>query len=723
MRSILAALFVLCAGYAHTSQIVYGHVLLNTGAGVPGITIQAQDTYGNYPSFATSDANGLYSILVTNLFTGTVKPFTNQIPMYPASYSISALSSSYLANFTASVASVSGVLYTTNGLPFAGVPVDITASDGSSSFIEITAANGVYGSYLTNGWTGTVTPAPMFGLKFSPTNLVLSGLSSNRTQDFCLGGEFVGGLITNITTGLGVDGLTVAFVGTSSYNVITTNGGWFGQLLPMGWTGSITPAASNGYFTPVSFATTNLVEVNRNVNYSYSVLYPKISGRVTSMIAPQTGIANVPMISSDGTTVFADAYGYYAYNVTAGFSGTLTPTAPPQVFHPTYRGYTNVTKNMSGQDFVWVPYGMTYVDPMGFLTNRLPTPPSLYTLARADMVSVIPKGLIYATSTNLQTDVQLLDAALSTVVSNVVFQRAYTSNLDPSAMWHTNLTSLWGGFIVDKNLWATFDATFTNVVVSGNLHAYSMETGVLSNNVSVSVYGYVDSAARDLGTGLYRTVAPAYTTTVAGVYSMDFAVARAAGSSESYASGLFLTAQRSSVQWVLSSTPYASVLSSNSLASLPELQVTSSNEGDLTNGTPFYLATSSPFTTYTTAETYPWTWSSQYGGYLADPLHHGSSNSGTNFPQTCTNTLHTPNWIVQLSYIPARVIPLYTNVFPTMSATLPGQSIRDTIYLDSGTVVTPYLYVVGGVATSTVSSVGAIRLRAPMQTVTDNLWE
>ena len=539
MRKILCLLAVLFSFRAEAQiAAVVGHTYSAPGATIvarnvvntPASNVMYVGTTYEYPATSTTnDQYGIsggdtsYVIYLPFGFSGTIFPFPGQAPMSPASYTVKGLTNFFTADFTASVASVSGTIRGTNGVPLAGVPINFSPVSGSD-FSQISTPAGAYGFALTNGWSGTVTPVPLFGKSFVPPSVTVTSLGTNKVVNFNLGGDFVYGYVSNTFTSYGVDGVLIKFVGATNFSTTTTNGGLYGILLPYGWVGAITPSMSNGYFSPVAVSTT-IMDI-ATLNFAYTVLTPLIAGRVTSMIAPQQGIANVPMVFSDGVIVYTDSNGYYFRNVNAGFTGTVVPTARPLIFFPAVTPYANVVKNMSNRNFTWVPDGYTYVDPMAFLTHRQTSSQNLYTLARADQGVVLSNRMLVATSTNIQEDLVLLDAGLSTAVSNVLFQRSYTAGLDPSTFWATNWTALWGGFIVNKNLWGEYDATYSNVNVTGNIQAPVIQTGTFSNLVAVNVYGWVDATPRSLlpQTNGSWVAAPPYTNVDAGFYTVDFAL-------------------------------------------------------------------------------------------------------------------------------------------------------------------------------------------------------
>lgn len=72
------------------------------------------------------------------------------------------------------------------------------------------------------------------------------------------------------------------------------------------------------------------------------------SGTVT--ISGNAGAADTT-IKYTGGRVTADGSGAYSFTVSTGWSGTVTPTKGKYVFSPTSRTYTNVTSDLSGENY------------------------------------------------------------------------------------------------------------------------------------------------------------------------------------------------------------------------------------------------------------------------------------------------------------------------------------------------------------------------------------
>ena len=68
--------------------------------------------------------------------------------------------------------------------------------------------------------------------------------------------RWISGLVTNVDTGFGVDGVTIAFPGAGSAQ--TAGGGYYSCAVPYGWTGTSTPAGFGATFTPGSRAFNNI---------------------------------------------------------------------------------------------------------------------------------------------------------------------------------------------------------------------------------------------------------------------------------------------------------------------------------------------------------------------------------------------------------------------------------------------------------------------------------
>ncbi len=115
---------------------------------------------------------------------------------------------------------------------------------------------------------------------------------------------------------------------------------------------TITPTPASGYaFDHWSGACTGsgacqvTMDANKSVVAHFSSLHLTISG--------DAGAAGVTLSYTDGTpkTATSAANGSYSFTVPYGWSGTVTPSLIGYTFNPANRSYTDVTSNLTGQDF------------------------------------------------------------------------------------------------------------------------------------------------------------------------------------------------------------------------------------------------------------------------------------------------------------------------------------------------------------------------------------
>ena len=91
--------------------------------------------------------------------------------------------------------------------------------------------------------------------------------------------------------------------------------------------------------------------------------------RCLRTISGNTGVGDVTLSYVDGTakTVTADGTGNYSVSLPYGWSGTITPSKTGYNFMPSAKVYTNITTNMTGQDFI--ASGIVLGAPSGSLTS------------------------------------------------------------------------------------------------------------------------------------------------------------------------------------------------------------------------------------------------------------------------------------------------------------------------------------------------------------------
>ncbi len=98
-----------------------------------------------------------------------------------------------------------------------------------------------------------------------------------------------------------------------------------------------------------------------------------ISGQVTDDWG--LGLDGVTLtFSNDGGTATTDGYGYYSHSVPSGWSGTVIPTKAGYSFTPPSRDYTDVTANITDQDYTAsiIQYTLTIDTTAGGTTDPAP---------------------------------------------------------------------------------------------------------------------------------------------------------------------------------------------------------------------------------------------------------------------------------------------------------------------------------------------------------------
>jgi hypothetical protein len=139
------------------------------------------------------------------------------------------------------------------------------------------------------------------------------------------GGSITGNLLQTVDHG--ASGTTVTAIADTGYHFVD-------------W--------SDGVTTETRTDTNVTANINATANFAIDTY--TISGTVT---AGGTGLAGVTMAGLPGSPV-TGLDGSYTANVEYGFSGTVTPTNVYYAFDPVSNTYTNVTANITGQNYAAV---------------------------------------------------------------------------------------------------------------------------------------------------------------------------------------------------------------------------------------------------------------------------------------------------------------------------------------------------------------------------------
>ena len=182
-----------------------------------------------------------------------------------------------------------------------GIQSAIRTDTGITSNIAVTA------NFAIDMFTLTITRAG------SGTGTITSDVGGINCGSTCIGSFGYGSVVS----------LTASPSGTSSFT---------------GWTRRYT-----GTDNPLQIT----MDGHKTVQATFSILTYTVSGTVT---VGSTGLPGVTMSGLPGSPV-TDASGDYSAQVTHGSTLTVTPTHPIYTFDPVSNTYTNVTANITDQNY------------------------------------------------------------------------------------------------------------------------------------------------------------------------------------------------------------------------------------------------------------------------------------------------------------------------------------------------------------------------------------
>ncbi len=332
-------LFVCLSSFATaaSTHVISGVVADGAGTGLGGVDVVA-DNGG--PSTITG-ADGTYSIVVQKHWSGTVTVSKAGWLMTPGSNYYDNVSADIPnQDYTAWQPTISGYVRKSDGTPLAGA--NVTADNGGRS--DTTDASGYYEIVVPYEWSGAVS-ATLSGYHFTDKNYS-NVVADEANQDFS-------GFQPTISGSTGVAGATVTVSGVGS--VISTPS--YSVTVPYGWSGTIEVSLAGYYFSESPRSFTNVTA--NQTGQDFTPYQPTISG--------YTGVAGATVtVSGVGSVVSTPGY---SVTVPYGWSGAVEATLSGYDFIESPRSFTNVTTDLTGQDFT--PYQPTI---SGTITEEDGTP-------------------------------------------------------------------------------------------------------------------------------------------------------------------------------------------------------------------------------------------------------------------------------------------------------------------------------------------------------------
>ena len=128
---------------------------------------------------------------------------------------------------------------------------------------------------------------------------------------------------------------------------VTNPAGGYVAVVPSGWNGTVRPVRAGYAFTPATITYANVSADSAAQDYT-AVAGFTISGTVMLGGIGQAGVVMAGLPGMPST----DAAGGYAVTVPSGWDGVVTPTLPGFTFAPASIPFTDVSADMTGQNFV-----------------------------------------------------------------------------------------------------------------------------------------------------------------------------------------------------------------------------------------------------------------------------------------------------------------------------------------------------------------------------------
>jgi hypothetical protein len=244
---------------------------------------------------------------------------------------------------------VSGYVRTSGGSGISGVSV--SADNGGGS--DTTDADGYYSLTVPYEWSGRVTPTRT-GYNLTPAYRDYSNVTTDPSNQNYTGTPLTYAISGYVRTseGSGISGVSVSASNGGGADTTDSNGR-YDLGVPHGWSGRVTPTRTGHTFSPQFQDYSEITSSQSNQDYIGTMDTRVISGYVHA--DGDSGIGEVSLWADNGGgSETTDSEGYYSLAVPYGWSGRVTPSSTGYSFIPEFIDYTNVTGDLSGQDYTGV---------------------------------------------------------------------------------------------------------------------------------------------------------------------------------------------------------------------------------------------------------------------------------------------------------------------------------------------------------------------------------
>jgi Leucine-rich repeat (LRR) protein len=273
---------------------------------------------------------------------------------------------------TVAPANVTATPSSLNSIDISWTPISYTADTGGYRVFYSTTPGGPY-TYFGMTANKTESSLTVTGLNPDYTYYFVVKTRTNphwdnqNTVDSEYGVEvsastlqrYISGSVT--CDGKGLQGVTID--NSEGRTILTDSNGNYNMKVFYGWSGLVTPSMAGYIFSPANRSYDNVTVNQTNQDYTAVLQAITISGAVTT---DGKALPGVTITLSNGPTTLTDTNGNYNVTVSYGWSGQVTPSMAGYIFSPADRSYTNITLNISNQDFQASPIkSLTLASPNG----------------------------------------------------------------------------------------------------------------------------------------------------------------------------------------------------------------------------------------------------------------------------------------------------------------------------------------------------------------------
>jgi M6 family metalloprotease-like protein/uncharacterized repeat protein (TIGR02543 family) len=286
---------------------ISGRVTNSGGGGIQSVVAYAYTAAGGQVSYDHTDSNGDYEIL--SVASGSYKVYfsTTSAPgdfiseyyndkstlgtADPVSVTAGETTSGTDAVLAALTPKISGAVEDTSSTGIQDVTITFSNSGGTAT----TDANGRYFHSVSDGWSGTATPAKT-GLNFAPASRTYSNVTSDQTNQDYTGSVLTYTISGNVSTTTMAASVSMQQVGVSGVvmsglpgDPTTDASGDYSGAVNHDFSGTVTPTLAGYTFTPPTRDYTNVTSDQTGDNYTATIV------QWTLTIAADSGGTTIPV--------------------------------------------------------------------------------------------------------------------------------------------------------------------------------------------------------------------------------------------------------------------------------------------------------------------------------------------------------------------------------------------------------------------------------------------